>query len=436
MPSREMSKLVNDMLARVEGEVKRIVCGGGGKAKGATFAEMERMLAEELQRISGAVQEKVVRDMVEEVEKGYGNSMRCSECGGEMRFKGRVERGILTRNGAIRFGRRVYWCGGCERGESPVERRLGIPEGRWSIWVEELLGLMGMTWSFSKASEMLSRMTGLKVSSTSVRESTEEHGKRLGECYTRGELSREWDYGKGDGRLYGYMDGAKANIRGEGWKEIRYVLFRDVEGEQRHCRGWFEGSAACGERVREEAIRLGASRAKEVVFTGDTADWIWKEVSVNLPTAVQVADFYHMSSHVHECAEALYPGEEEERKRWVSELLHVMKHEGAEFGLRWLKRRRPAKRVGREAITELTKYIEKNVERMDYPRYQAAGIPIGSGPVESLCKSVNTQRLKVSGARWNKKHAEAVAELRCLFLSNAWDAYWQIQRRRCAGIAA
>jgi hypothetical protein len=148
--------------------------------------------------------------------------------------------------------------------------------------------------------------------------------------------------------------------------------------------------------------------------------------------ATQVADFYHMSSHVSLCGELLYPKDEGQRKAWVEELLHVMRHEGATGGLRWLKRRRPAARSAREAVVHLTQYIEKNKERMDYPRYQAAGIPIGSGPVESLCKSVNTQRLKLPGARWNPANAEAVAELRCLYISGNWDTYWATQRARKA----
>jgi hypothetical protein len=37
---------------------------------------------------------------------------------------------------------------------------------------------------------------------------------------------------------------------------------------------------------------------------------------------------------------------------------------------------------------------------MDYPRYRSKGWQIGSGPVESACKTVVGQRLKGPGMRW------------------------------------
>jgi len=41
-----------------------------------------------------------------------------------------------------------------------------------------------------------------------------------------------------------------------------------------------------------------------------------------------------------------------------------------------------------------------NIERMRYDRFRAAGYMIGSGTVESGCKQIVTQRLKLPGAQW------------------------------------
>lgn len=436
MPKRSIREMAVGMVSELMSEVKKIVLQAEGSGLGSRFEGIESAVSEQMKRLSKGLQERIISDWVVQEEKGLGNSVSCPECGGVMQFKGRPGRTVVTRNGAMRFDRRVYSCAGCGKGWAPVEEELGIPGGRWSCCVEEWMSLMGMTWSFSKASEMLDRLTGLSISSTSIRACAEGHGAEIARRYADGGLQRDWDYDKEDGRLYGMIDGAMTHIREEGWKEIRYVLYQDAAGEQKHCRGWFADSKECGRRLRAEAARLGATQARELVFTADTADWIWAEVSTNLPMATQVADFYHMSSHVHRCAEAIYPAEEAKQKRWAGKLLHTMKHEGAKPGLRWIKRRRPPTKEGQTALMGLHKYIEKNAERMDYPRYQAAGIPIGSGPIESLCKSVNTQRLKLPGARWRKQNAEAIAELRCLFLSQHWDAYWHTQKTRNARIAA
>ena len=49
---------------------------------------------------------------------------------------------------------------------------------------------------------------------------------------------------------------------------------------------------------------------------------------------------------------------------------------------------------------EVVNYLTNNLHRMDYPRYLANGWMIGSGAVESACKTVVGQRLKQAGMRW------------------------------------
>ena len=66
------------------------------------------------------------------------------------------------------------------------------------------------------------------------------------------------------------------------------------------------------------------------------------------------------------------------------------------------------------------------VEMMDYAACRAQGWDIGSGPAESLCKTM-TARLKGSGMRCDPRNAEAMLTLTALHDSRAWDAYWRHQ---------
>ena len=63
---------------------------------------------------------------------------------------------------------------------------------------------------------------------------------------------------------------------------------------------------------------------------------------------------------------------------------------------------------------------------MDYPAYVRNGWQIGSGPVESACKTVVGNRLKGGGMRWGENGADAVCHLRALYLSEpvCWDSFW------------
>lgn len=75
-------------------------------------------------------------------------------------------------------------------------------------------------------------------------------------------------------------------------------------------------------------------------------------------------------------------------------------------------------------------YYQNNWERMDYPRYRAMGLSIGSGAAESGCKQVVTQRLKGAGMRWKEAGAQVIGQLRCLLLGQQWQDfrnYWNRQ---------
>ena len=63
-------------------------------------------------------------------------------------------------------------------------------------------------------------------------------------------------------------------------------------------------------------------------------------------------------------------------------------------------------------------YYDNNLERMRYANFRAQGYLIGSGVIESACKQIVTQRLKLPGAQWNLDGAILTAKARAAWLSN------------------
>ena len=63
-------------------------------------------------------------------------------------------------------------------------------------------------------------------------------------------------------------------------------------------------------------------------------------------------------------------------------------------------------------------------EKIDYVRFKAMGLKIGSGPTESGCKS-QSRRLKGPGMRWAAPNAEAMLALESLHQSKLWSTYWK-----------
>jgi len=85
-----------------------------------------------------------------------------------------------------------------------------------------------------------------------------------------------------------------------------------------------------------------------------------------------------------------------------------------------------------EKHAEVVSYLSNNLHRMDYPHYLAKRWMIGSGAVESACKTVVAQRLKQAGMRWREYGTDSMCHLRALFRSepDQWLAFWRRQINR------
>jgi hypothetical protein len=62
------------------------------------------------------------------------------------------------------------------------------------------------------------------------------------------------------------------------------------------------------------------------------------------------------------------------------------------------------------AVLALIRFLEKHADRLDYPAYEAAGLPISSGPMESFCKQIGL-RMKGPGMHWAVRHVTPMALL-------------------------
>jgi hypothetical protein len=73
-----------------------------------------------------------------------------------------------------------------------------------------------------------------------------------------------------------------------------------------------------------------------------------------------------------------------------------------------------------EAVAAALSYYTTHQGRMDYPRYRARGLQIGSGRVESAGKQLVRARLKQAGMIGDASGAEAVATVRAWLKSERW----------------
>jgi len=93
-------------------------------------------------------------------------------------------------------------------------------------------------------------------------------------------------------------------------------------------------------------------------------------------------------------------------------------------GIRQSVTKRGLSGARRKTLCGVADYLRRNRARMRYDEYLAKGWPIASGPVEGACKNLIKDRMERSGMRWTAEMAEAIVQLRAIYLSRDFDPYW------------
>jgi len=89
---------------------------------------------------------------------------------------------------------------------------------------------------------------------------------------------------------------------------------------------------------------------------------------------------------------------------------------------------KPKTRKQREVLEAAQTYFENHAHQMDYPRYEAMGLHIGSGIAEAACKFVIQTRFKRSGMRWSRQGAENLLRLRLAYVNHQWGRFLETMK--------
>ena len=384
----------------------------------------------------------------------------CPRCRIPMESHGRKTKTVVTMVGCTPFSRSMFECPRCDAVRFPGDEALGIVNTTRSPGVLRLVAFVAHEAPFSKAARQLDVLAGLHLSVKDVERIAEGVGKDMMTCndrmvmqYSRAEsvasagiipvMYIEAD-GTGtpmvkrelEGRRGKQPDG-KAKTREA---KIGCVFTQTTTDEQgRAVRdpgsttlvGRIESSEAFGKRLYAEAVRRGLFEAAVVVFLGDGAPWLRTLVETHFPRAVHIIDLFHAKEHVALLTKLLFYRDDAAamalRNLWWEHLekgeIEVILTEGRQL----LKSHRTFEK---EIEGELA-YLEKNKNRMRYAWFRARGFFVGSGVVEAACRTIVGERLKKSGMKWTKDGANDIIALRCTYLSNSEEDYWE--QRATAG---
>lgn len=352
--------------------------------------------------------------------------------------------------------RHYYHCQDCGRGAVPWDQALGLDATRQTPAAREVIALAGAVDSFAEsADKLLHKLSGLRVSESTVERVTEVVGAQIGEAQAQGEVFGEpdpWDWHKdADGKTVAYVsaDATGLGIQGPGGAKadgrmINLGMIYNPIPEEKSRRAhpgrprsrWqaryvtsLDGLDALGEPLRRQGEQVGMDAADRWVAISDGGSGLEEFLEGNFPRVeVVILDFYHAAEYLGEIGRAWYPGDDEASKAWSREWCHELKHTGGEAVLSELRTLAAGEipSAVRTPLGEAIRYFENQKHRMDYPSYCAKGWQIGSGPVESGCKSVVGARMKQAGMRWGTDGAKHVGHIRALFRGETgqWDAFW------------
>jgi hypothetical protein len=326
--------------------------------------------------------------------------------------------------------------------------------------------------SFARAAANLDRLAQVRLSDEKLRQLAESEGRAVLAWHEHEQLEFDFDAGRcltdqtGDGsirsRIYVGIDGfmipmvtdveaarrfEKAVVRrrtlrrGKGrrrqklqrrqgadqrYKEMKLVTIYDQYQTRRLVRATRSGVKQAGRLLRDMSADVKLKSAAQIVAVTDGAEWIARLLEANLPAKTTVIlDYFHASQHVHQTRRALFGEENAEGNNWSGNILEALSKGRWQDVWELLIQTRAKLRgkARRKAMDDLMSYLLERKQKVDYASFRAAGYDIGSGPTESMCKSLS-RRMKGIGMRWTGKNAESMIALESLHQSKLWPNYW------------
>ena len=220
------------------------------------------------------------------------------------------------------------------------------------------------------------------------------------------------------------------------WKEARLCLAH-TPGSVTPAFGATLGSVEeAGERLAVCVGEAGGGNQTKIHGVGDGAVWISEPREQQFGVQAQyLVDFYHLCDYLAAAAEAI--AGPDKKSAWMEEKKNWLKENRWPKVLESLRPFLEESSVDAQApVRACFRYISNRSSFLDYKSALAAGLPIGSGEIESAHRSIMQKRLKISGAWWKLENLSKMLALRVVRANQGWEQYWRSVQQEEAACAA
>jgi len=316
---------------------------------------------------------------------------------------------------------------------------LGLLPGCLTPTLQEHLVRLGTWVPFRPAAQLLTDFMGLMgISEPTARRHTQAAGAVQVAEQTR--TVEDYEHhpppvSPGPDKLLLSADGAMVPLVDGTWAEVKTLVLGEVAEPEMvageavvHTTALSYFSRLTDNQTFErlaliETQRRGVESARAVVAVTDGAEWLQGFIAYHCPEAVRVLDFPHAAEYISTIGALTLGDGHSPPPDWLATQLHHLKHTGPQpvfAELRTLAHAHPTASDVADALA----YLEKREALMQYPDFQAAGWPLGSGSVESANKLVVEARLKGSGMHWQRTSVNPMLALRNVVCNDRWAEAW------------
>lgn len=423
-------------------------------------------LSEMEQQIQEAGQQAMREAMKQTIKQWEDQWPCCPHCGQQQRrLEGTVRRTIATLFGRVQVPRRRFRCLSCGRRWCPANTLLAqLKGGTMTQPLQEAAALVGCSWPYRVATQVLRRLSGAQISAEELRLQTNRKGK-LHAARQHAEADQSTNASPEaepvpsaeqvtEPMLVGLDGGWVCSREQRGGMEGKVaVVCSHMEDlpmpkhsttfswsqrggprrppRQRHrlvkrrSVATFAPAKQLGELAAAAAQSVKQDPKQPQVVIADGASWIKTEQQRHFPGATCILDWAHLWREVRGTLQAIGRAKDlssdQQRSQqflyrsrlWQGEVDQVIR------GLQELDE--GLEPEVREKLRQTLVYLRNQRSWMgSYEKWKQQGYPVGSGMIERAVALVINRRMKKRGMRWLRPNATAVVALRTDVLNEDW----------------
>lgn len=410
-------------------------------------------------------------DLGETVELPDGQVLR--------RLEGLRRRGYVTVFGRFEIARCVYGSREKQKIEFvPVDARLNLPESETSYMLQDWDQSLGVEQAWAKVAEVFERVLEVKQSVDTLERMNRQMAehvesfrnsrpapapdqeaevlvatvdnkgvpmRRPAEARPSGARRKKGEKAnKKQHATIGGVYSVERNVRTP--EELVGILFREAprrvqrsDPAARSKRLWScltherDGRTVRGQdevfawMARELARRRRPGQPLVRLMDGQRS--LETDANAYLPSdenTVDILDLMHVIQRLWDAAYLFHPEGSPEAEQFVRPRLRKVLEgrAGAVVGsLRRMGTRRKLKGAKKKKLETICGFLNKNLHRMRYDAYLAAGYPIASGVIEGAARHVVKDRMERAGMRWSVPGALAMLDLRTTYINGQWTDF-------------